>query len=303
MNQIKGTLILLITSIIWGSTFVAQSVGMDSIGPFAFNIARYITGLICLTPVVLFIIKRLKRKRKDYKKYVKFSYKAGILSGIFAGLAGNFQQHGMLVASASKAGFLTALYIVFVPIIAYIVFKKKTNSNTVVAVTLAIIGFYLLSVKGDFAIEISDLELIACAFCYSIQIVIIDKYAKDTEPIIFTQAQLIPSLFISIAAFIIFKEKFDIVNLQNAIIPILYAGIMSLSVASCLQVIGQKYSDPTVATIVMSLESVFAAIFGYLFQNDILSTREIIGCITIFLAVILSQIDPNKLIQIKNRHR
>lgn len=293
MRKLKGPLILLLTSIIWGSTFVAQSMGMETIGPFSYNAARFLVGLLVLTPLVIYSIIKAKKTKNEYKKYILQSYKCGMIIGVFTGLASNFQQHSLLTVSASKAGFLTALYIIFVPIIG-LAFRKKPKSNVIFAAILAMIGFYLLSVKGDFTIEKADYELIACAILYSIQITLIDVYAKDYDSIIISQAQIIPSLIISIIAIFVFKEKFSMTDVNNSLIPILYAGVLSLGVAYTLQIIGQKYTDPTAATIIMSLESVFAAISGYLFQHDILTSRELIGCVIIFVAVILSQIEFKK---------
>lgn len=294
MSNFKGPMYLLVCSIIWGSTFVAQSVGMDSIGPFSFNTARFIVGFIVLLPVTIIQIKKAINEREDYKKYIKTSILNGLTIGIFTGAASSFQQYGLLTASASKAGFLTALYIVLVPIIGIFFKKYRLKGNTIFAVALAMVGFYLLSIKGDFSIEKADVYLIICAVLYSFQIILIDVYDDYSNPIILSSMQLVPSIIMSIILMIIFKEQTTIVNLQNAMVPILYAGVLSLGVAYTFQIIGQKYTEPTLATLIMSLESVFAAITGYLFQHDVLSTRELIGCVIIFSAVIICQLDFKK---------
>ena len=294
MRNFKGPLYLLICSIIWGSTFVAQSVSMDSIGPFSFNVARFIVGFIALLPVTIFQIKKAAKERLDYKKYIKTSILNGLTIGVFTGLASSFQQYGLLSASASKAGFLTALYIVLVPIIGIAFKRSKLKGNSVFAVILAMVGFYLLSVKGDFTIEKADVYLIICAVLYSFQIILIDIYDDYSNPIILSSMQLVPSIIISFILMIIFKEQTTIINVQNAMIPILYAGVLSLGVAYTFQILGQKYTDPTLATLIMSLESVFAAIAGYLLQGDVLTSRELIGCTIIFAAVIICQVNFKK---------
>lgn len=290
MRDFKGPLLLLICSIIWGSAFVAQSLGMDSLGPFSFNTARFLVGFISLLPIVLIRINKAKKTRSDFNKYVKTSILNGLTIGIFTGAASSFQQYGLLKASASKAGFLTALYIVLVPIIG-LLFKRRIKRNAIFAVTLAMVGFYLLSVKGDFTIELSDIYLIICAVLYSFQIILIDIYDDYSDPIIMSQMQLVPSFFMSLILMLIFKEQPTIMDFKSAAVPILYAGVLSLGVAYTFQIIGQKYTEPTLATLIMSLESVFAAITGYLFQNDILTTREFIGCVIIFISVVICQID------------
>ena len=290
MSNFKGPIYLLVCSIIWGSTFVAQSLGMDSLGPFSFNTARFLVGFITLLPIVLIRINKAKKTRSDFNKYVKTSILNGLTIGIFTGAASSFQQYGLLKASASKAGFLTALYIVLVPIIG-LLFKRRIQRNAIFAVTLAMVGFYLLSVKSDFTIELSDIYLIICAVLYSFQIILIDIYDDYSDPIIMSQMQLVPSFFMSLILMLIFKEQPTIMDFKSAAVPILYAGVLSLGVAYTFQIIGQKYTEPTLATLIMSLESVFAAITGYLFQNDILTTREFMGCVIIFISVIICQID------------
>lgn len=263
---------------------------MDSLGPFSFNTARFLVGFITLLPIVLIRINKAKKTRSDFNKYVKTSILNGLTIGIFTGAASSFQQYGLLKASASKAGFLTALYIVLVPIIG-LLFKRRIKRNAIFAVTLAMVGFYLLSVKGDFTIELSDIYLIICAVLYSFQIILIDIYDDYSDPIIMSQMQLVPSFFMSLILMLIFKEQPTIMDFKSAAVPILYAGVLSLGVAYTFQIIGQKYTEPTLATLIMSLESVFAAITGYLFQNDILTTRELMGCVIIFISVIICQID------------
>lgn len=291
MRDFKGPILLLICSIIWGSTFVAQSVGMDSIGPFSFNTARFIVGFFAILPITLIRIKKLKKERPDdYKEFIKLSAINGFIIGIFTGAASSFQQYGLLTVSASKAGFLTALYIVLVPLIG-LFFKRKIDKRAIFAVILAMFGFYLLSVKGDFTIEPADIYLIVCAVLYSFQIILIDIFGDYSDPIILSQMQLVPAIIMSIVLMIVFKEQTTINNIKDALIPILYAGVLSLGVAYTFQILGQKYTEPTVATLIMSLESVFAAITGYLFQNDILTTRELMGCVIIFISVIICQID------------
>ena len=292
-NQTKNILLAL-CAIIWGSAFVAQSVASNYMGAFSFNASRFIVGSIALIPFVYVSINKKKKEvnKEEYSKYIKTSIKAGCIVGFFQLLASTCQQLGITYSSASKAGFITALYIVLVPIISIALYKKKVSKNVWIAVIIAIVGFYFLSIKGDFTIEFSDLLLLLCALFYSFQILSIDKYAPSSDAFLLTQFQfifagvvsLIVSLFVDIESY---------KNIGNALLPILYAGVFSCCIAYSLQVIGQKDNNPTIASIIMSLESVFSCFFGVLLLSETLTGREILGCVLIFSAVIISQL-PSK---------
>lgn len=293
MKNAKGSLILLLASIIWGSTFVAQSKGMDYIGPLTYCTSRFILGFLVLTPASIISLKKEKPMVKDYKGYVRNTILIGLLIGIPEGLASILQQIGLVGTTASKAGFITALYIVIVPLLG-LFFKKKVPIAGWVAVFVALAGFYLLSVTESFTINSYDICLVGCAILFSIQILGIDMLAKNCNSILFTQMMFGCCFLISLVLMLIF-EKPNLQSILDCAWPILYAGVFSCGLAYSFQTIGQKSTNPTLASLIMSLESVFAAISGFLFLNDSLTGRELLGCIMIFSGVILSQITDLKL--------
>ena len=270
---------------IWGFAFVAQSVAMDAIGPYTFLFSRSVLGFLFLLVLGLFT---KAFKEIDYKALLK----DGFICGCALYIASILQQIGMIYTPASRAGFITVMYIVFVPILSIFV-GKKTNIKSWFCVVLALIGLYLLCVKGEFKLEVGDICIIASAFMFAVHIMIIDKISVKYNVLVLSCGQyfamsiigLLPALFI---------DGMPLVSMKEAIIPITYAGILSTGVAYTLQTAGQKDNNPTIASLIMSLESVFAAIGGYLISHESLSSREIIGSILIFTAIIIIQINPRK---------
>lgn len=288
-NSLLGSLSLLLTAIIWGATFGVQSKGMDFIKPFTFNGFRALVAIIALGSILLIIC--FKNRKNPSFKLVRS--KKAVIGSICCGLCLFFgtstQQIGISMTTVGKAGFVSALYIIIVPLLG-IFLKKKASPCTWLCVIISLVGLYLLCVKVDFSIELGDLFVILSAFGFAGQILIIDHINNDINPLFLSVVQFgvvgILSLF---PTFI--SEKPTIDATINALPYLLFAGIMSSGIAYTLQIVGQKYTAPTIASLIMSLESVFAAITGVLFLNEKMSLQEFIGCLFIFSAIIISQIN------------
>lgn len=289
-NKLRGTLSLLIATVIWGSAFIAQSVGMDYIGPFTFQTMRSVLAVPFLI-IIIFLIERSPantlRKWLDPKLW-----KAGLPCGIALFIAAGLQQLGIVHTSAGKAGFITAMYIVLVPILG-IFLRKKPPFTAWISVALAVVGLYLLSCVGVTQVNIGDLYLLGCALGYAVQITLVDQLGSDVDGL---RLNCVQSLFCGIfsGAVMLVTEEPDLSNIIACWIPLVYAGIFSLGIAFSLQIIGQKHLDPTPAALIMSLESVFAVLFGWLLLHERLSNAELWGCVLVFGAVILSQIPIKK---------
>lgn len=307
-KSLRNSFLLLLTAIIWGTSFVAQSAGMEYIGPFTFSVTRYILGGTILIPVIFFMNNLSKKSRlkdgiseddirREDKEVFKRSVRYGIVCGIILCAASNFQQMAMLHASAGKAGFITAFYIILVPIVG-IFLKKKTSPIIWFCVLLALVGLYFLCIGrgGEYVFEISDVQLLMCALIFSFHIIFVD-YAntKKVNGVIISSTQFYTAALIS--AFFVYPMDgvvYDMMPAMDLIIKaapsILYSGIMSCGVAYTLQIIGQKDVNPTVASLIMSLESVVSAISGFLILGQKMSVDEIIGCVIMFVAIILAEL-------------
>ena len=291
-NSIRNSFLLLLTAIIWGTSFVAQSAGMEYIGPFTFSVIRYILGGTVLIPVILFI-----RKKSDKPGDLKLSIKYGIGCGTILFAASNFQQIAMLRASAGKAGFITALYIILVPIIG-IFFKKKTSRIIWLSVILALIGLFFLCIgrNGSYTFEISDIELLICSLIFSFHIIFVDKAnSNDVDGVVVSSVQFYMAAFLSM--FFVYPIDGCYLNMmpsleliRSALPALCYSGFMACGVAYTLQIVGQKDVNPTVASLIMSLESVVSAISGFVVLRQKLSVDEIIGCIIMFVAIIFAEL-------------
>ena len=289
-NKFRGTLSLLIATVIWGSAFIAQSVGMDYIGPFTFQTMRSVLAVPFLI-IIIFLIERSPvntiQKWLDPKLW-----KAGLPCGIALFIAAGLQQLGIVHTSAGKAGFITAMYIVLVPILG-IFLRKKPPFTAWISVALAVVGLYLLSCVGVTQVNIGDLYLLGCALGYAVQITLVDQLGSEVDGL---RLNCVQSLFCGIfsGAVMLVTEEPDLGNIIACWIPLVYAGIFSLGIAFSLQIIGQKHLDPTPAALIMSLESVFAVLFGWLLLHERLSNAELWGCALVFGAVILSLIPIKK---------
>lgn len=287
----KSLFLLLLAAIIWGVAFVAQSVGMDYVKPFTFNGVRCLLGAIVLLPVIhLFDRKKTVEEKKSEDK--KSLWIGGTLCGLCLCTASSFQQIGLQYTTAGKAGFLTALYIVLVPIIG-LLFKKKCSPFVLGSIVLALVGLYLLSIKEGFHIEKGDIYVMICALIFSLHILTIDYFSPKCDGVKLSCVQFLVSGVIATGIALVI-EKPELTQIMAAWLPIAYAGVLSCGVAYTLQIIGQKDMNPTVASLVLSLESVVSVLAGWLLLNQVLDTREIVGCVIMFIAIILAQINFEK---------
>ena len=287
-TKIKATVLLFLTAIIWGFAFVAQRVGAEFVGAFTFNGVRFFLGALSLIPVILIF----EREKVDKSKFVKILI-PGLLAGTVLFIASTLQQYGVeITQSAGKAGFLTGLYTVLVPLIRFVM-GKKTSIFTLFGAVFAVTGLFFLCMTGnEFTFGIGDIVLIIGAFFWAGHILVVDKYVNDISPLKFSLVQFLVCGILSMTfAFIL--EDIELSAIKSAGIPILYGGIMSVGVAYTCQILGQKDSDPTFASIVFSTESVFSAIGGALLLNEIMSGRGYLGCVLIFIGIVLSQLNPS----------
>ena len=292
MNQqnikLKSLALLFLTAVIWGIAFVAQSVGMEYVKPFTFNGVRCLLGGVVLLPVIYFF-DRKKTAEEMKTEDKKALWIGGTLCGLCLCTASCLQQIGLQYTTAGKAGFLTALYIVLVPILG-IFFKKKCNPLVSGSIVLALVGLYLLSIKEGFYIEKGDIYVIICALIFSFHILTIDYFSPKCDGVKLSCVQFFVSGTIAtIIALVI--EKPQLVQIMAAWLPIAYAGVLSCGVAYTLQIIGQKGINPTVASLVLSLESVVSVLAGWLLLKQSLSARELVGCVIMFIAIILAQLN------------
>lgn len=286
---------LLITAAIWGFAFVAQSVSMDYIGCFTFNCARNLIGGLTLIPCI-FLLDRIngreqtqgQKKEAEKKQERKTLILGGSCCGVFLCLASNLQQMGIQYTTVGKAGFITALYIVIVPILG-LFFKKKCGVQIWVSVLVAMAGFYLLSVREGFRLERADTYLLISALLFSFHILVIDYFSPKADCVKMSCIQFFVCGLLSGIA-MLFTEQPTLTSLLDAKAPVLYAGILSCGVAYTLQIAGQKDFNPTVASLILSLEAVFSVLAGRMLLDQVLSERELAGCLLIFCAVISAQI-------------
>ncbi|MCR5624840.1 MAG: DMT family transporter [Lachnospiraceae bacterium] len=336
-TSLKGVLILFTAAIIWGASFVAQSVGMEKVDAFTYNGVRTIMGALFLLPVVLIRNHKAKKvsagenagkgsKESDIKQnrtdskasdikqnrtdsqasdnrnnttngiFSKKALKYGFILGIAFCLASNFQQFAFYYSTAGKIAFINALYIFFVPIIG-IFLKKKIPFLTWLCVILGFIGLYFITIKQGQIEEINKGDILAliCAFFYGVHILYIEKFAQEVDGVLLSCLQFFVGGIISIILMFIFETPV-VADILSAYKPLLYSGIMSCGIAYTLQIIGQKYTEATIASLILSTESVFAVISSALLLHEYLTPRETLGCSIVFFAIILSQLPiPNKL--------
>lgn len=289
-QQIKSSLILLLTATIWGVAFVAQSVGMEYIGPFTFNAIRCVLGGMVLIPVILVLKKKKETGAENQEKEDKKTlWMGGIACGVILCIASNLQQFGIMEASVGKSGFFTALYIVMIPVIGIFI-GKRPEIKLWFCVALAVVGMYLLCMKdGSFTIERADIMLLLCALAFSFHILVVDYFSPKVDGVKMSCIQFFVCGVLS-AAGMLFTETPDISNIQAAWLPLLYAGLLSCGVGYTLQIVGQKGINPVIASLIMSLESVISALAGWVILGQVLSPKEIIGCVLMFVAIIITQI-------------
>ena len=298
-RNLLGTLQLFLAAFIWGSAFVAQSKGMDYVGPFTFLSVRFFIGGFVLLPVIL-IRNRVKKHKSAYPSENTGSFRYLMVGGIFCGiilcLAAAFQQYGLLYTSVGNAGFITTLYVIFVPLCS-LLFRNLPGANIWLSVIIATLGLYLLCMTDRIRLSFGDTLMLICALCYTAHILAVDRVSQKTDPIKLSCIQFFTVGVISAIPALIF-ETCTLQSIAGAWLPILYAGVLSSGVAFTLQVVAQKHTEPTIAAITMSFESVFAVLSGCVILADIPTNREIWGCIVMFFAIILAQL-PQKWFKLK----
>lgn len=287
-NTIKGSVALLFATVIWGSTFIAQSVGMALIEPFTFQAIRCGMAVVFLLPVIFLFDKARDRKAVYWKQWkCKNLWVSGSIAGIALYVASGLQQMGLVDTSAGKAGFITAMYIVLVPMLGLFL-GQRPPVTAWISVGIATVGLYLISCVGSSGINRGDLLLIGSALAFAVQITLIDRLAGALDSLRFNCVQALVCTLLS-AVTMVLVESPDWGNIAACWLPLGYAGVLSMGVAYSLQIIGQRYLPPTPAALIMSLESVFALIFGWLLLHETLTLWEALGCGLVFLAVLLSQ--------------
>ena len=292
-TQVRNSFLLLLTAIIWGSAFVAQSVGMDYVQPFTFTFARSIIGGVVLIPVIALLRKtdsiKSKARSARIKGITKYEWLGGICCGIALCAASNFQQIGMLHTTVGKAGFITALYVVIVPILGLFL-KKRVPALIWLCVVLSVVGLYLLCMpKGNFVLAQGDILVLICALLFSFHILIIDYFSPKGDGVVISCIQFFVCGILS-GIIMLFVENPSLANIMDAKWSILYAGALSSGVAYTLQVVAQKGVNPTVASLILCLESVVAVLAGWLILGDKLTSRELAGCLLMFVAIVLAQL-------------
>ena len=288
-KQIKGSLCLLLATTIWGFAFIAQSVGMDKIGPFTFQAARCALAVLFLIPCAFLTEVNSCGTRKSVAKWKNPNlWKVGIICGCALFVATSLQQVGLVYTDAGKAGFLTAMYIVWVPVLGMFL-GRKPPFTIVFSVVMAVVGLYLLSCVGVSRINRGDLLITGCALAFAVQITCIDRFAGELDGLRLNCVQALVVTILSIP-FVVFTETVDWANVLACWKPLCFAGILSMGVAYTMQVVGQKSLEPTTASLIMSLESVFAVLGGWWLLDETMTPWEITGCVLVFTAVILSQL-------------
>lgn len=281
---------LLLTAIIWGSAFVAQSIGMEYIGPFTFNGIRSVIGGIALLPVIA--LMRGRSGAKPDAGVRRQTWIGGLCCGVVLFAASSFQQFGMVEAEAGKAGFITALYIVIVPVCG-LFFGKRVRPIVWLAVAIAAVGLYLLCVTEGLRIDRGDFLVICCAFLFSAHILVIDHFSPRADGVMMSCIQFFVAGALGLLCMALFETP-TLSAIWDCRWPILYAGVLSSGVGYTLQILAQKDTNPTVASLLMSLESVFAAIAGWLVLGETFSLREMIGVALMFGAILLAQLPQGK---------
>lgn len=290
-NKIRALcyILMFIVAIIWGAAFVAQTVAMDSVGPWTFIFLRYTLAFIVLIPFSIYSRKVFNDSLPVEDKHINRMrlLAGGILSGIFLAAASGAQQIGLETTTTAKAGFITALYVIIVPVFG-IFLKKIPEKKTWIAVILGLIGLYLIASKDQTLVfGTGDLMVTASAFFYAMQILTLNYYSEKLNPVILSNIEFLISGLIGLIVALL-TEKINAGGIQGAMSAVLYVGILSSGVGYTLQSVAEKYTDPTVLSLIMCFESVFSALFGFLLLGQKLNSQEIIGCIVITCGVVLA---------------
>lgn len=272
---------------IWGFAFAFQSQGMEHMGPMTFNAIRFLIGAVVLIPVI-FLFRKPEEKKPFSKKDVKVTVLGGVICGLCLFGASSLQQFGIQYTSVGKAGFLTTLYIILVPIIG-IFFKRKVSIIVWIGAILSVIGMYLLCVSETMSINKGDIFAFCCAIVFAFHILSVDYFAPKTNGIVLSCLQFVVSGICAMICAIIFEQP-ALGEILSGIVPLLYVGVMSSGVAYTLQILGQKNADPTIASLIMSLESAVSVLGGWLILHQKLTGKELLGCLLMFIAVVGVQV-------------
>lgn len=295
--KVRHSIMLLFCSLLWGTTFVAQDIAMENLGPFTYNACRFFLGALFLLPLAILggrkdpnsINYRGENNSYPLQERRRNFLKAAFIVGNCMFWAGSFQQIGIMYTTAGKCGFVTALYIVLVPLFGYFIFHRKCSPLVYVAIFVAVIGFYLLCIKEDLSVNRGDLITLAGAVIYAFHILSVDYFSPRICPYQLSCAQLVFSGALSLVAALLFETS-SWQAILSSFGSIAYAGILSAGVAYTLQIVGQRGLNPTAASLIMSLESVISAISGWLVLGDTFTHKELAGCILVFCGVILAQL-------------
>jgi drug/metabolite transporter (DMT)-like permease len=297
-KEIRASFFLLLAALIWGFAFVAQRVGIKYVGSFTFNGVRFALGSVSLIPLLIYFRNKPKEgsvSSKDTiptKETLTNTIKAGIIAGCVIFIAASLQQIGLEETAAGKAAFITGFYIVLVPIFG-VFLKHKIHKSTWFAVGFAIVGLYLLSITSDLSISKGDIYELIGAFMWAAHILLIDKYTKKLDALKLSFIQFVTCSVLSLGT-AFFTENITLHGLNQALIPILYGGIASVGIAYTLQVVGQKYAKPSHASIILSLEAVFASLGGTIILGEVMGVRGYLGCGFMLLGMIVSQLGSFK---------
>lgn len=288
-KQLSGVIALSGATVIWGSAFIAQSVGMDKIGPFTFQAVRCFLAVVFLFPASALFSKG----KPFWKSWADPAlWRSGVICGLALFAASSLQQIGLVYTDAGKAGFLTAMYIVFVPFLGLFL-GQRPGRNALLSLIPAIVGLYLLSCTSVSGINKGDVLLLLCAVAFSVQILLIDRHCAGLDGLKLNCIQALVAAVLSVP-WALLTETVDASRIASCWLPLGYAGILSMGVAYTLQIVGQKRVAPSAAALLMSLESVFAALFGWLLLHETMTGAEELGCLLVFAAVVISQLPEKK---------
>lgn len=306
-TQIKGVLMLLLTALIWGASFVAQSVGLDAVGSFTFNGIRTLMGVAVLAPFILIRDKRSARSMNEAqlqarKTANRNALRYGFILGLVFCAASNFQQYSLNESAPGKIAFITALYMFFVPFFGLFL-KKRVPLLTWICVLFGFVGLYFLCITPNDlhqVIRTSDLFAVIGSVIFAIHILLIERYAPETDGIKLSCVQFAVSGVLSCILMFLFEDP-QIAAIKTATLPLLYAGVMSCGIAYTFQIVGQKYTEATIASLVLCTESVFGVLASAVILHETLSGREIFGCTIMFAAIVLSQLSENITAKLKQQ--
>lgn len=287
MTSTKSNIILMLCAAIWGLAFVAQRVGMEYVGPFTFNGIRFLMGSISLLPLILYFERKGKKDAQPVP--TKKEYRQAAVIGLVLFIAASLQQIGLVYTEAGKAGFITGLYVVMVPLVGVLFLKHHVTKNAMAGAVAAAVGLYLLSVKADFTMGLGDIYVFIGAFFWTAHILLVDRLVKVFSALKIAFIQFVICGGLSLLVALIFEE-ISLHSIMLGIVPILYGGIFSAGIAYTLQIIGQRGAHPTHAAIILSLETVFAALGGFVLINERMGGREYIGCALMLAGMIISQL-------------